>query len=249
MPWPPRITPIASGCSRRIAAMSSPSWNPGRRHGTHATRSPKHCRVSASPSAAVANAIPASGMEVVDMGRVDQPVHRGVDRRRGTAASEQAVVERRDHLVLALDAGVDVDERSQPIEPEDRQAGLGQRAEIAARALDPQQLDRAPGHRIDGAALGRRVAAGVVRVLRVGPESMRTLEQIGDGVARRSGRRRDVRRHGVGASARARRRRARAAADGRIRTGLTWRLPASAPDRRESHLGAIGERGIGAGRR
>ena len=192
---------------------------------------------------------PGVGMEVVDMGRVDQSVHRGVDRRCGAAASEQAVVERRDHLVFLLDAGVDVDERPETIEPEDRQAGLGERAEIAARTLDPQQLDRSPGDRIDGAALGRRVAAGVVRVLRVGPESMRTLEEIGDGVARRSGRRRDVRRHGVGASARARRRRARAAADGRIRTGLTWRLPASAPDRRESHLGAIGERGIGAGRR
>ncbi len=97
---------------------------------------------------------PGVGMEVVDMGRVDQSVHRGVDRRRGTAASEQAVIERRDHLVFLLNTGVDVDERSEPIEPEHRQAGLGERAEIATRALDPQQLDRSPGHRIDGAALG-----------------------------------------------------------------------------------------------
>ena len=198
---------------------------------------------------------PGVGMEVVDMGRVDQSVHRGVDRRCGTAASEQAVVERRDHLVFLLDAGVDVDERPEAVQPEDRQAGLGERAEIAARTLDPQQLDRAPGHRIDGAALGRRVAAGVVRVLRVGPESMRTLEEIGDGVARRSGRRRDVRRHGITPST-GRRGRSGLEEQGpsggrwaRIRTGLTWRLPASAPDRREWHRGAIGERGIGAGRR
>ena len=61
MPCPPRITPMAAGWSRLIAAMSRPSWNPGRRHGTHATRSPKHSAVSASLSAAVANAIPASG--------------------------------------------------------------------------------------------------------------------------------------------------------------------------------------------
>ena len=61
MPCPPRITPIASGCSRATAAMSRPSWNPGRRHGTHRTRSPKQARVSSSPSAAVANAIPESG--------------------------------------------------------------------------------------------------------------------------------------------------------------------------------------------
>ena len=75
---------------------------------------------------------PAVRVEVVDMGRVDQAVHRGVDRRGGTAASEQAVVERRDHLVFLLDAGVDVHERPEAIQPEDRQTGLGERPEIAA---------------------------------------------------------------------------------------------------------------------
>ncbi len=61
MPWPPRMQPIAGGLARLIAAMSSPSWNPGRRQGTQATRSPKHSAVSASPSAAHASAIPESG--------------------------------------------------------------------------------------------------------------------------------------------------------------------------------------------
>ena len=56
---------------------------------------------------------------------VDEAVHRGVDRRRGTALAVQAVVERRDHLVLALDAGVDVDERAHPVEPQHGEAGLG----------------------------------------------------------------------------------------------------------------------------
>ena len=50
-----------SGIAFATAAMSRPSWNPGRRHGTHRTRSPKQARVSSSPSAAVANAIPESG--------------------------------------------------------------------------------------------------------------------------------------------------------------------------------------------
>ena len=135
-----------AGLSRRIAAMSRPSWNPGRRHGTHATRSPKHSRVSASPSAAVASAIPESGWRWSTCGRLDQPVHRRVDRRRRAALAEQAVVERLDHLVLAVLARVDVDERAQPIQPEDREPGRGQRAEIAAGALDPQQLDGAAGH-------------------------------------------------------------------------------------------------------
>ena len=61
MPCPPRITPIASGFAALIAAMSRPSWKPGRRQGTQATRPPKHSAVSFSPSAAVANAMPASG--------------------------------------------------------------------------------------------------------------------------------------------------------------------------------------------
>ena len=44
------------------------------------------------------------GVQVVDVGGVDQAVHRGVDRGCRAALAVQAVVERRDHLVLALDA-------------------------------------------------------------------------------------------------------------------------------------------------
>ena len=87
---------------------------------------------------------PRVGMEVVDVGGVDQAVHRGVDRRRRAALPVEAVVERGDHLVLALDARVDVDQRAQPVEPQHREARVGQRAQVAAGALDPQQLDRPP---------------------------------------------------------------------------------------------------------
>lgn len=61
IPCPPSTHPMACGFSRLTAAMSSPSWNPGRRHGTHTTLSPKHSAVSFSPSAAQASAIPESG--------------------------------------------------------------------------------------------------------------------------------------------------------------------------------------------
>ena len=61
MPWPPRMQPTACGLSALIAAMSRPSWKPGRRHGTQTTWSPKISLVSASPSAAVAMAMPESG--------------------------------------------------------------------------------------------------------------------------------------------------------------------------------------------
>src|SRR5438270_852227 len=36
MPCPPRMTPMACGLAAAIAAMSRPSWKPGRRHGTQA---------------------------------------------------------------------------------------------------------------------------------------------------------------------------------------------------------------------
>jgi len=55
-------------------------------------------------------------VEVVHVGRLDEAVHRGVDRGCGAALAEQAVVERRDHLVLAVDAGIDVNERAEPVE-------------------------------------------------------------------------------------------------------------------------------------
>lgn len=61
MPCPPSTHPIARGLASFTAAMSSPSWNPGRRQGTHTTVSPKHSAVSFSPSAAQASAIPESG--------------------------------------------------------------------------------------------------------------------------------------------------------------------------------------------
>jgi hypothetical protein len=61
MPWPPRMHPRAWGFLALISAMSRPSWKPGRRHGTHTTSSPKIVRVSSSPSADVAIAMPESG--------------------------------------------------------------------------------------------------------------------------------------------------------------------------------------------
>ena len=121
------------------------------------------------------------GVQVVDVRGVHEPVHRGVDRRRRAALAVQAVVERRDHLVLALDARVDVDQRAHPVQPQHRQAGLGQRAEVTAGALHPQQLDRLAGHRVGLGALRRGVAAGVVGVLRVGAESVRAGDQLGHG--------------------------------------------------------------------
>ena len=168
---------MASGWSRAIAAISRPSWNPGRRQGpTRPGRRNSGGSVPRRPrrSRARCRSRDAGGRR----GRVDERVHRGVDRRRRAAAPVQAVVERGDHLVLALDARVDVDERAKAVQAQHGQAGLGQRPEVAARALDPQQLDGRAGDRVDRGALGRRVAAGVVRVARIGPEPVGPVDEL-----------------------------------------------------------------------
>ena len=124
MPWPPRMQPIACGFCSLIAAMSRPSWKPGRRHGTQTTLSPKISCGQRLPVGGGRDRDAGVGVQVVDVRGVDEPVHRGVDRRRGAALAVQAVVEGRDHLVLALDAGVDVDERAHPVEAQHGEAGL-----------------------------------------------------------------------------------------------------------------------------
>ena len=52
IPCPPRMQPTASGFASLIAAMSNPSWKPGRRQGTHATTVPVGTVIYALRSAA-----------------------------------------------------------------------------------------------------------------------------------------------------------------------------------------------------
>jgi hypothetical protein len=116
-------------------------------------------------------------VQVVDVGDIHQTVHRGVDRRCGAALAVQAVVECRDHLVLALEPRVHVDERAHPVEPQHRQALLGEGAEVAARSLHPHELHRLTGDRVGCPALRGGVASREVRVLRIGAEAVRPGDQ------------------------------------------------------------------------
>ena len=127
---------------------------------------------------------PGVGVQVVDVGGVDEAVHGGVDRRRGaTTRAVQAVVERRDHLVLALDTRVDVHQRPHPVQAQDSQPAGLQRAEVSTGALDPQQLDVLARDRVGLGALGRGVPPGVVRVPGVGAQAVGPLDELGhDGV-------------------------------------------------------------------
>ena len=102
--------------------MSRPSWKPGRRHGTQRDPIAEAARGQGLAVGRGREGDPGVGVEVVDVVGGQQAVHRRVDRRRRAAPAVQAVVERGDHLVLALDARIDVGEGAQPVEPQDRQA-------------------------------------------------------------------------------------------------------------------------------
>ena len=128
--------------------MSSPSWKPGRRHGIHATRSPKHACVEGFAVGRGRKGDARVGMQVVHIRGIDEAVHRRIDGRGSATATEQAEVEGAHHLVLALDAGVDLDERAKAIESQNGKAVLGERGQITTRALDPQQVDGASRDRI-----------------------------------------------------------------------------------------------------
>ena len=145
MPWPPRMTPIASRVGLLHGGDLEAELEP--------RTPPRH------PYDAVAEALlrqrlavgrrrqrdPGVGMEMIDVRGVDESMHGGVDRRCCAAAPMEAVVEGGDHLVFSIDPGIDVGERAHAIEPKHGETFLRQRAEVAAGALHPQQLDRTIG--------------------------------------------------------------------------------------------------------
>ena len=144
IPWPPRMQPTDCGFASLILAMSNPSWNPGRRHGTHATLSPKISLVQLLPIGSRRDRDPRVRVQVIDVRRVHQPVHRRVDARRRPTLAMQAVVERRHHLVLPLHPGVDVHQRLQPIQPQRRQPLRRQRPEISPGPLTHSSSTSSP---------------------------------------------------------------------------------------------------------
>ncbi len=158
MPCPPRTQPMACGLAALIAAMSRPSWKPGRRHGHPRDGVAEDLAGERLAVGGGGDRDAGVGVQVVHVRRVDQAVHGRVDRRRRAALAVQAVVERGDHLVLAVDARVHVDQRAQPVQAQHGQVRRLERPQVAAGALDPQQLDRLAGDRVGLGALGGGVA-------------------------------------------------------------------------------------------
>ena len=85
--------------------MSSPSWKPGRRHGTHSTAVTEDLLGELLPIGCGRDRDPAVGVEVIHVVGGDEAVHRGVDRRCRSTLAVAAEVERGDHLVLAVGPG------------------------------------------------------------------------------------------------------------------------------------------------
>ena len=178
-PCPPRtapMTPSRSDSSR----MLRPSSQPGRFHGTHADRPAPDLVDQLLAVGGAGQGDDAVGVQMVDVCVVDQCVHGGVDRRRGTARPVAAVGEQADHLVLVLDAAVDLVQAHQPVALEHGQAVGGEGSEVAAGALDVEQLHRFAAGRAGDGHLGRGVATAVVRDGRVRAEPVTAVQQRAD---------------------------------------------------------------------
>ena len=131
-----------------MVAMSKPNWNPGRRHGTHTTLLPENLAGELLTIGRGGDRDPGIGMQMIHMRRIHQTMHRGINARGGAALAVQAEIERRDHLILPIHPRIHLHQGPHPIQPQHRQTGRFQRAQITAGALHPQQLHRLPGHRI-----------------------------------------------------------------------------------------------------
>ena len=117
------------------------------------------------------------GVDMVDMGVRHEAVQRRVDRGRARIEIEGAVVEERHHLVLVREATIDRLQAQELVEIEGREAVELHRAEVAARALDPQHLDRRAGQRIGAHELGRGVAAAEIGDAQIAADEVRAIEQ------------------------------------------------------------------------
>ena len=117
------------------------------------------------------------GMDMVDMRVRNKAVQRRVDRGRARVEIERAVVEERHHLVLVREPAIEALQAEQLVQVEGREAVELHRADIAARALDPEHLDRLAGQRVLFVELGRGVAAAEIGDAQVAAEQVRAVEQ------------------------------------------------------------------------
>jgi hypothetical protein len=128
------------------------------------------------------------GVQVVDVVEGQKGVQRGVDGGRLGVEVENAVVEQLYHFVFEGQAPVPVLEGVQAVEVEAGQPAPRQRAQVAARALDPHDPYGLPRERIGFGRLATGVAAPVVGQAQVGAQQVGTVQQQGYFISGQAGR-------------------------------------------------------------
>ncbi len=117
------------------------------------------------------------GMNMIDMAMRDEAVQGCIDRGRAWIEVEGAMVVERDHLVLMREAAIDRFEAQELVHIERREAVELHRADVAARAFDPQDLGWSARQRIGRGQLGGRVAAAEIGDAQVAAKQVRPVEQ------------------------------------------------------------------------
>ena len=175
-----------AGWSRATAAMSRPSWKPGRRHGTHTHRGRRSTPGQRLAVGGGRQRDAGVGVQVVDVRR-RRPARasrcRSTGRRRpGRAGSSRT---RRPSRPRARRPG-----RRRPATRSRSSRSTARPGSVSVPRSPPEPLTQSSstglaGDRVGRGALGRGVAAGVVGVARVGAEPVAAGDQL-DRAARRS---------------------------------------------------------------
>jgi hypothetical protein len=116
-------------------------------------------------------------MQVIDVIERQKRVQRRVDRRGDAVVAKCAQRIERDHLVFVRFAAIARDERFELVEMQERKAGLGDRSQVAAAALDREDANGLARQRIGQLELRARVTAAKVRDPQVGAQQIRAVPQ------------------------------------------------------------------------
>ena len=179
-PWPPEDDPLQVGVVLQQLAVEAAQLPARPDPGDPGHPAAVALGGQALPVGAGRQGDHAVGVQVVDVGPVDQPVHRGVDRRRRPAGPVGAPSEQVDHLVLVRLAPVALVQPAQPVQLQHGQPPEAQRPQVAAGALHIQQGGRLTGGRMGDLHLAGGVAAAVVGHRRVGAEPVGPVQHGGD---------------------------------------------------------------------
>ena len=117
------------------------------------------------------------GVDMVDVGMRHEGMQGGVDRGGARIEREGAMVEQRDHRVFLVEAAIVALQALQLVEIERREAVAPHRADVAARAFDPEHLDHLAVERVGHGDLGRGVAAAKIGDAQVAAEQVGAVEQ------------------------------------------------------------------------